>query len=423
MDVQVNNIYFHILQSKARVIISYGGRDSGKSYFQGGQYTPLSMLNEPYFRGVGIRRTANSIKDSVYTEIIDGISEMKLSELFKTTKTPLEIMTNNGNKMLFRGLDDPIKIKSLKGINYIWIEEAEELTEREYEDLLILLRGEGYQRMVLTYNPMDEDHFANARFVECKKDRILDTFDDGTPKVWEIDVKEEIEGEMIQYTVLVVCSTYNDNAFIEPTRKLVIEKLKETNPFLYEIYAKGKYATRGGKILTNIEQVDFSERGWTFINFDKKGYAQDFGFNHANAILDVAEKDNCLFVFDEIYEYEKDTDEIVAMANQRGLMKNLRMSCDSAEPDRIKSWKKKGYNAFGVKKYQGSVKAQIDWLKRFDKIYINTTCPNTYKESKAWMWKQNKQGNYTDEPVTVFDDAMAALRYSKDLFEQGKWGW
>ena len=417
MNVEVNDLFFHILQSKARVIISYGGRDSGKSFFQGGQYTPLAMLNEPYLRGVGIRKTFNSIKDSVYTEIVDGINSMEVNHLFNPTKTPLEINCKNGNKMLFRGLDDGLKLKSLKGINYIWVEEAEDLTEREFDDLLILLRGDGYQRMVLSFNPVDEEHFTNARFVECKKDRIIETFDDGTPKVWEIDIKEEIDGEMVEYTALVVCSTYSDNAFIDPIRKLVIEQLKFSNPFLYEIYAKGKYATKGGKILTNVEQVDFEERGWQFVNFDRKGYAQDFGYNHANALLSVAEKDNCLFVFSEIYENEKDTSETMEMAAQQGIMKNLTMSCDSAEPDRIKTWKKAGYNAVGVKKYQGSVKAQIDWLKRFDKIYINTSCPNTYKESKAWMWKQNKQGKYTDEPVPVFDDAMAALRYSKDLFD------
>lgn len=100
------------------------------------------------------------------------------------------------------------------------------------------------------------------------------------------------------------------------------------------------------------------------------------------------------------------------------------MICDCAEPDRIKTWQTAGYKrAVGVKKYAGSVKAQIDNLKTYDKIYINTTCKMTAKELKSWSWKQNKQGNYTDEPVTVFDDAMAALRYSKDLFTLSTWGW
>lgn len=416
LSIEVNPIYYYMLESKARVIINYGGRDSGKSYFTGGQYVPIAMLNEHYFRGVGIRKTYASIKDSVFAEIEDGIDVCQIDSQFSFIKSPLEITHKNGNKIIFRGLDDPKKIKSLKGLNFVWVEEAEDLTETQFDDLLILLRGSGYQRLVLTFNPVDEEHFSNDRFVSCKKDRILERFHDGDPKVWEIDVKEEIEGEMVEYTVLVICSTFEDNAFISPVRKLIIEKLKYSNPFLYEVYRKGKFASRGGRILTNTEQVDFKAKGWEFNNFDKKGYSQDFGFNHANAILSIAEKDNCLYVFDEIYVTEKDTDEIIDIAIQNNIRKDLNMICDCAEPDRIKTWKKKGYKAKGVQKYPGSVKAQIDYLKRFDKIYINTTCPNTWKESKCYIWKQNKEGKYIDDPIDIFDDAMAALRYSTDLF-------
>lgn len=120
-DIYVNDIYYHILNSKARVIINYGGRDSGKSYFTGGQYIPLAMIQEKYFRGVGIRNTFASIKDSVYAEINDGISELGQDDNFTSIKSPMEISCTNGNKMIFRGLDDPKKIKSLKGINFIWV--------------------------------------------------------------------------------------------------------------------------------------------------------------------------------------------------------------------------------------------------------------------------------------------------------------
>ena len=111
-DIEVNKIYYHILQSKARVIINYGGRDSGKSWFAGGQYVPAAMLNEDYFRGVGIRKTYTSIKDSVFKEIEDGIEFLEQDRHFRYIKQPLEIICNNGNKMIFRGLDDPTKTKS-----------------------------------------------------------------------------------------------------------------------------------------------------------------------------------------------------------------------------------------------------------------------------------------------------------------------
>jgi phage terminase large subunit len=296
------------------------------------------------------------------------------------------------------------------------------LTEEQFDNLTMILRGGEHQQIILTYNPIDQDHFTNKRFVECKKDRILETFEDGEPKVWEIDISEVIDGENVQYTVLVICSTYNDNKFISPVRKLTIEKLKDSNPFLYEVYRKGRYGTRGGRILENVEQIDFEQKGYRFENFDSKGYSQDFGYQHSDCILSCAERENSLYVFDEIYVNEMNTDEIMALAERKRISKRLTMICDCEDPNAINLWQRSGYNARGVKKYPGSVNAQIDRLKRYDKIYINVKCPNTYKESKSWMWKQNKNGQYIDEPVAIYDDAMAALRYSGDLFAEGSGG-
>lgn len=417
-DIAVNDIYYYALESKARIIVMYGGRDSGKSFFAGGQYIPLAMLQEPNFRGVGIRKTYASIKDSIYTEILDGIEMMGVYDQFNNIKNPMEISHKDGAKMLFRGMDNPSKIKSLKGINLIWYEEAEDMTEQEFWDLVIILRGTGYQRLMMTFNPVDEDHFSNERFVQSPAHQIFETFDNGEKKVWTVKATAEIDGQTVEFDVLVIRSTFDDNLFIPPIRKAVIEQLKDSDPYLYDVYRYGKFGTRGGRILTNVEQLDFIERGLVFDNFDNRGYGVDFGFNHANAILSVAEKDQNLYVFVEMYDFEKDTSEHIDEASRRGYSKQLPMICDSAEPDRIKMWRKAGYNARPVKKFPGSVNAQIDRLKQFKKIYIDVSCVNTWKEAKAWAWKQDKTGKFIDEPVNIFDDAMAALRYSTDLFSK-----
>lgn len=101
------------------------------------------------------------------------------------------------------------------------------------------------------------------------------------------------------------------------------------------------------------------------------------------------------------------------------------MWCDCAEPDRIKMWKKAGYKAKPVVKEKGangktSVNAQIDFLKQH-KIHIHPSCVNTIKEIQQWKWEKDKQtGKYIDEPVCVFDDAMAALRYSIETIRKNK---
>lgn len=142
--------------------------------------------------------------------------------------------------------------------------------------------------------------------------------------------------------------------------------------------------------------------------------------NHNTALLSVATSDNCLYVFDEIYVNEMNTNQIIELANRKRLYKSLTMICDSEDPDKINIWACAGYNARKVNKYPGSVNAQIDRLKRYDKIYINTKCVNTWKEAKAWQWKQTKQGKFIDEPMSIFDDAMASLRYSGDIFTESK---
>ena len=414
--IACNKIYKHIAQTDAKIIICYGGRDSGKSYFVGGQWIPGLMTQPDYFRGVCVRRFYSEHKGSCFDEVVDGIGVMGRDNDFNVTKSPYQIEHKNGNRLMFRGFDTPKKLKSIKGVSFIWAEEAEDMNETQFFDLLMLLRGGNTQKLVLTYNPVDEDHFTNAMFVESIADEVIETDADGDKKVWVKYLKVDVESKEEKIKCLVVRSTYEDNAFITPERKAAIELLKTTDPYLYEVYRKGKYGTRGGRILYNVEVRDFDAEGWQFVNYDKKGYVQDFGFNHANAILSVAESDNCLYVFDELYGREKTTNEWIAVANKLGLERQLLMICDSEDPGQIKTWSNAGYMAYGVKKYQGSVRDQIDKLKAFNKIYINAKCTNTYKESKNWKWRQDKNGKFLDEPMTQDDDAMAALRYSCDLF-------
>ena len=136
----------------------------------------------------------------------------------------------------------------------------------------------------------------------------------------------------------------------------------------------------------------------------------------------IATKDDNIYILDEVYVFEKETAEIIPLAEN--IPKNKQMWCDSAEPDRIKMWKKAGFKAKGVDKggSAGSVKAQIDWLKQ-RKIYVHPSCVNTIKELQQWKWKKDeKTGEYLDDPVPIMDDAMAALRYGVEGWrKQTKW--
>lgn len=221
----------------------------------------------------------------------------------------------------------------------------------------------------------------------------------------------------------VLChhSTYLGNRFIDDAYKARMERRKIVDPEGYQIYGLGEWGEIGGLILQNWEVKDVSQE---FSDYHDIAIGQDFGFNHANVILTLGEKDDDIYILQEIYVFEKDTAEIIQIAEDKGLPKNKKMWCDSAEPDRIKMWKNAGFRSKGVDKggSKGSIKAQIDWLKQ-RRIYVHPSCTNTIKELQQWKWqKDDRTGEYLDEPVAFQDDAMAALRYGVESWRKAH-GW
>ena len=216
--------------------------------------------------------------------------------------------------------------------------------------------------------------------------------------------------------VLTHHSTYLDNRFCDEAYKRRMMRRKETDPEGYRIYGLGDWGETGGLIFTNFgaEEFDTSPD-----RFDAVALGQDFGFNHANAILALGLKDGDVWVCKELYIHEKDTTEIIGLAEGE-FDKGVRMWCDSAEPDRIKEWCRAGYKARAVVKGSQSVKAQIDWLKG-RRIHIHPSCKNLLKEMQQWRWQRDeKLDEYTDEPVPIFDDAIAALRYGVEGWRKHK---
>lgn len=274
----------------------------------------------------------------------------------------------------------------------VWIEEATEITQSDFEIIDDRLRGQlpdgQFYQIRCTFNPVNKNHWIKKVF---------------------FDIPDQ--------NVMTHHSTYLENRFIDDAYRQRMERRKIVDPEGYQIYGLGEWGEIGGLILSNyiIEEFDTSPE-----RFDYMVNSQDFGFNHANCIGEVGFKDGELYLCREIYEFEKDTSELIKIADKKGIRKDIKMWCDSAEPDRIKMWKKAGYRAIPVKKHPNSVKAQIDYLKQHT-IHIHPSCVNTIKEIQQWKWQKNeKTGEYLDEPVNFFDDAMAMLRYSIEDERRGK---
>lgn len=391
IQIQSNKAFSEVHLSKKRYIALKGSAGSGKSVDTAQQYL-IRLLKDKGRNLVCIRKSDVTNRDSTYAELTGAIYRLGLDKYFECRLSPLQIRCINGNMIIFRGVNDEKQREKLKSITFqkgkltdVWIEEATELTQSDFEIIDDRLRGNlpsgQFYQIKMTFNPVNKNHWIKKQF--------FDRQDENT---------------------LTCHSSYLDNRFIDDAYKARMQRRKEVDPDGYRIYGLGDWGEIGGLVLKNWEVADISQNA---NDYDDVAIGQDFGFNHANAILQLAIKDDDIYILKEIYVYEKDTSEIIEIADKMDLVG--KMWCDSAEPDRIKTWKKAGYKAEGVtkekttkQKYQAT---QIDWLKR-RKIYIHPSCVNTKREIEQWKWKKDEQsGKCLDEPVPFFDDAMAALRY------------
>lgn len=394
ITVKANPGFKEVNRSDKRYIVMLGSAGSGKSVDTAQHYI-LRLMSDPGRNLVAMRKSDITNRDSTFAELTGAIYRMfgdKAEQYWQINKSPLKLTCrHNGNQIIFRGMNDDKQREKLKSITFqkgkltdVWLEEATEFTQQDLEIIDDRLRGElppgQFYQIRLTFNPVSKTHWIKRVF-----------FDIADPNV------------------LTHKSTFMQNRFIDDAYKARMERRKIVDPEGFQIYGLGEWGEVGGLILSNyiVEEFDTSPQ-----RFDYMVNAQDFGFNHANALGEVGFKDGELYLCKELYVFEKDTAEIISMADKRGFRKSLTMWCDSAEPDRIKMWRKAGYKALPVKKEPNSVKAQIDHLKQC-RIHIHPSCVNTIKEIQQWKWRKDEKTNtYTDEPVAFFDDAMAMLRYS-----------
>lgn len=404
INVQANPCFKEVDQSTKRYIVMKGSAGSGKSVGTAQNYI-LRLMQDKGRNLVCIRKSDITNRDSTFAELTGAIYRMfgnKAERYWQINMSPLKLTCRaNGNEIIFRGMNDDKQREKLKSITFrrgkltdVWCEEATELTQADVEIIDDRLRGElppgQFYQIRMTFNPVNKNHWIKKVFFDTPDSNVLTHH-----------------------------STYLMNRFIDDAYKARMERRKLVDPEGYVIYGLGEWGEIGGLILHNWEIKEISQN---LNDYDDIAIGQDFGFNHANAILLLGIKDDNIYILDEIYLHEKDTSELIQEAIKHAIPTKRTMWCDSAEPDRIKEWTKAGFRARPVDKggSKGSVKAQIDWLKQ-RKIYVHPHCVNTIKEMQQWKWKKDERtGEYLDEPVPYQDDAMAALRYGVEGWRKVK---
>jgi len=393
--IDLNAVYKQAKLSKARYRVIFGGSGSGKSHYVA-QETILNMLDNGEYQYLIIRNTGKSIRQSVFQLLVTLISDYNLANYFTVNKTEMAINCVNGARLITSGLDDVEKLKSVVGINRIWVEEASEISESDFQQLDLRMRGKnslGYQ-MTLTFNPISELHWIKKKFFDVG---MADSF--------------------------ILKTTYRDNTHLDDQYIKRLENLQHEDYQYYRIYTLGEWGTLGNVIFTNWEKMDLSEYRARFDNYYN---GIDFGFSSdplAFIRVHYDKKHKTLFVTDEICQTELHNDQASEMI--KPIIQNEIVYCDSAEPKSIADLKRNGINAKGAKKGKDSILYGIKWLQG-NKIVVDPKCVNFIKELSAYKWREDKDGNTIPKPVDMNNHLIDALRYALEiemLDVDTQWGW
>lgn len=348
-----------------------------------------------------VRRFSNTNKQSTYTDLKWATNQLGVTHLFKFNDSLPEITYKpTGQKILFRGLDDPLKITSITVENGIlcwaWFEEAYQIeTFDKFSTVVESIRGsiddsEFFKQITVTFNPWSERHWLKPTFFD-EDTKLNNTF---------------------SYT-----TTYRVNEWLDEVDIARYEDLYRTNPRRARIVCDGDWGVAEGLVFENFEVKEFD---WVKKLKEKQvvAHGSDFGFTQdpttlISTIVDIQNKE--LWIYDEHYQRGMLTDEIYQMYLDKGL-KNAKIIADSAEKRLITEIKRKGISNLKPSiKGQGSIMQGVQFIQGF-KIYVHPTCEHTIEELNTYTFEQDKDGNWLNKPIDANNHLMDALRYSLEEF-------
>ena len=395
--------YKEFWNCKKRYRVCKGSRASKKSKTTALWY----IYNIMKYKGANllvVRKTYRTLKDSCYTELKWAIHRLGVDAFFNCTQAPLEITyLPTGQKIYFRGLDDPLKVTSITvdvgSLCWLWIEEAYEInSEADFDMLNESIRGEVetplFKQITLTFNPWNDRHWLKARF--------FDKPDNDT---------------------LAITTNYTCNEWLDKADLQVFETMKVKNPRRYQVAGLGNWGIVDGLVYENWKEQDF--------NIDDvrtcattSVFGLDFGYtNDPSAlfcgILDVKAKK--LWVFDEMYEKALSNRDIYNNIVDMGFAKE-QIIADCAEPKSIDELKYYGLRRIqGAKKGKDSINNGIQWIQELE-IIVHPRCVNFLTEISNYQWDSDKFGNKVNKPIDCFNHLMDAMRYALEKYITGnKW--
>lgn len=387
-----NDTYYPYLKTyDKRFEIYYGGAGSGKSVFVT-QKLLFKYLSMPGRKCLVVRKVNATLKDSVFALFKTILNQWQIADECKINKTDLTIELPNGSSFLFKGMDDPEKIKSIANIDDIWVEEATELQVEDFDQLGLRLRSKKpYNQIFVSFNPVSKDNWVYKRWFK--------------------------EGYNIGNT-MVLHTTYEDNKFLPKEYIEALMEYKKNNPIYFSIYALGEFATLDRLVYTNWE---VSEQPFDYNQILKEKqnrvaiFGTDFGYTNdfttlICSIIDEAEKK--IWIYDEHFEKHMTNEDIYNMYVEHRVA-GERIICDSSEPKSIEELKR-----YGCKHIEGAVKGKdsimngIQLIQQYQ-IIVHPDCMQIQEELRNYTFIKDKQTNeYINKPIDKYNHGLDAFRYS-----------
>lgn len=368
-----------------------GGRGSLKSSCVS-LLVPLLLLQNPNAHALVLRKVANTIRDSVYTQYIWGIEKLGMAEFWDAKVQPMTLIYKpTGQKIMFRGADDPMKIKSIKvPFGYIAITHFEEKDqfagpEERRNILQSTMRGGPVFWNFESYNPpISRDNWANIDSLEERADRLCH-------KSTYLESPREWLGE----------------EFI-----LEAEHLRTTNERAYRHEYLGEAVGTGGNVFENLELREITDG--EIAGFDRIYQGVDWGWfpdPFAFIRLHYDHARETIYLIDEIYENKMPND-VSARKIKEKKFTDTYITCDNAEPKSIADYRAMGLPAKEVNKGPGSVDYSMKWLQRRKIVIDKRRTPNAHKEFVSYEYERDKDGNFISGYPDINNHAIDATRYA-----------
>lgn len=384
---------------KGRYRVCKGSRASKKS-----KTTALNiierMIEYPQANTLCVRKTYRTLKDSCFTELKWAIGRLGVASWWDIKESPLEMTYRpTGQKILFRGLDDPLKTTSITVdagvLCFLWIEEAYEIgSEKDFDTLNESIRGQVpdglFKQITITFNPWNEHHWLKKRFFD-------------TPSA----------------DTLAMTTNYMCNEFLDESDRALFENMKKNNPRRYRVAGLGEWGIVDGLVYENWEEKAFDIDEIRSLGSVRSAFGLDFGYtNDPTALfcglIDTSAK--TMWVFDEIYGRGMSNEEIARRVTEAGYAKE-RIFADCAEPKSINRLYELGLSHIRAsKKGKDSIRHGIDFIGDY-KIFVHPRCVNFITEISNYTWdKDAKTGQSTNRPIDDFNHLMDAMRYALEPF-------